>query len=151
MPVMIKEAFHMKIHFRKMFCRCTEENCITKNHSKYFGGPKHLYISAGSLPSSLPAWKEFYSWRLEQKLQWFKRELATVRTIMPYIVKMQLASSPPYSSLKMCLLFNYLQGKMQRQLKSQEIKIIWKDWEVFAKWFISGAYKIMTCSQLLNE
>lgn len=30
---------------------------------------------------------------------------------MPYIVKMQLASQAPCSSLKMCLLFNYLQGK----------------------------------------
>lgn len=42
----------MKIHFGKMLCRCTEEHCITKNHSKYFGGPKHLYISSGNLPST---------------------------------------------------------------------------------------------------
>lgn len=28
---------------------------------------------------------------------------------MPAIVKMQLASEAPYSSLEMCLLFNYLQ------------------------------------------
>lgn len=134
-----------------MFCRCTEEHCITKNHSKYFGGPKHLYISPGNLPSSLPAWKEFYSSRLEPKLQWFKRELATVGTIMPYIVRMQLASQPPCSSLKMCLLFNYLQGKMQRQLKSQEIKMIVKGWEGFVKWFIRSAYKIIACSPLLND
>lgn len=141
---MIKEAFTWKFTSEKCFAdvlkktvslRTTQILQWTKTPLYFFWQPA----------SSLPAWKEFYSWRLEQKLQWFKREWATVRTIMPYIAKCNGHLSLP-TALWNVLTLQLFTRKMQRQLvEITRNKNCFKGLRSpFAKWFICGACKIMT-------